>query len=103
MSFNPKNVTLSELVGEYLKTNFNADGVINNLLAYALKNQPLDGSLNIKADQMNLNDWMGSMPADTASATATAKQDRGHNRLRAIRRAGEDRFYDQGQRGQAAL
>jgi len=77
MSFNPKNVTLSELVGEYLKTNFNADGVINNLLAYALKNQPLDGSLNIKADQMNLNDWMGSMPADTAASSGTAARGAG--------------------------
>ncbi|HMH21775.1 MAG TPA: AsmA-like C-terminal region-containing protein [Puia sp.] len=72
LAFTPRNVTLSELVGEYLKTSFNADGVINNLLAYMLKNQPLDGSLNVKADQMNLNDWMGSMPSDTATAARTA-------------------------------
>jgi len=101
MSFNPKNVTLSELVGEYLKTNFNADGVINNLLAYALKNQPLDGSLNIKADQMNLNDWMGSMPADTAASSGTAARVQGPAEAQPPPRhrcPGEDRFYHQCQR-----
>jgi hypothetical protein len=68
ITFNPKNVSLSDLKGEYLKTHFTANGAINNLLAYALKNQALDGSLNIKADQINLNDWMG-----TTTDSATAK------------------------------
>jgi len=71
MTFNPKNVSLSDLNGEYLKTHFSANGTINNLLAYALKNQPLDGSLNLKADQINLNDWMGTT-TDTVSAKNTA-------------------------------
>jgi AsmA-like C-terminal region len=65
-SFNPRNVTLSDLTGQYLKTNFSANGTIDNLLAYLLKNQSLSGVLNIKADQMNLNDWMGTS-ADTLS------------------------------------
>ncbi|HTQ65084.1 MAG TPA: AsmA-like C-terminal region-containing protein [Puia sp.] len=73
MNFNPKNVTLSELTGEYLKTNFSANGELNNFLAYALKNQPLEGSLNIRADQINLNDWMGiSRDTNTRSTSAAA-------------------------------
>jgi hypothetical protein len=69
MAFNPKNVRISELKGQYLKTNFTADGTLNNLLGYALKDQPLDGSLNVQADRLNLNDWMG-VPADTATQSA---------------------------------
>ncbi|HTI12115.1 MAG TPA: AsmA-like C-terminal region-containing protein [Puia sp.] len=71
MSFTPKNITISQLLGDYLKTSFNADGTINNLLGYMLKHQDLDGSLRVKADQINLNDWMASLGADsTAGKTA---------------------------------
>lgn len=60
MSFNPKNVTLSNASGRYMNTNFEANGFVNNLLAYTLKNQPLEGGLNVRADRLNVNDWIGS-------------------------------------------
>lgn len=69
MNFNPKNVEVADLRGQYLKTNFSANGGVNNLLGYALKDQPLSGTLNVKADKVNLNDWMG-VPADTATQSA---------------------------------
>lgn len=72
LTFNPKNVQVSNLQGQYLKTNFSADGSINNLLGYALKNEPLEGTLNVKADKLNLNDWMG-VPSDTSSQTAASE------------------------------
>ncbi|MGB8192973.1 MAG: AsmA-like C-terminal region-containing protein, partial [Chitinophagaceae bacterium] len=72
LAFNPKNVQVNELRGQYLKTNFSADGTLNNVLGYALKDQPLDGSLNVKADKLNLNDWMG-VPADTTAQSAPAE------------------------------
>ncbi|MEO6316694.1 MAG: AsmA-like C-terminal region-containing protein [Chitinophagaceae bacterium] len=65
-SFNPQNVTLSNLSGKYKQTNFTANGTLDNLLPYVLKNQALTGLLNIKADQLNLNDWMGTA-ADTST------------------------------------
>ncbi len=65
-SFNPRNVTLTDLRGQYLKTNFTANGTIDNLLPYALQNQSLTGLLNIKADQADLNSWMGTS-ADTST------------------------------------
>lgn len=69
MNFNPKNVTLNELAGKYLGTNFQANGYVNNLIAYALKDHPLNGTVNVKADRLNVNRWMGT---DTTSAeTAT--------------------------------
>lgn len=71
MKFNPKNVVLNNFKGQYLKTNFDATGILNNLLGFMLKNQALDGSLNLKADQMNLNDWMANS-GSTATTTASA-------------------------------
>lgn len=75
MQFNPKNVTVSKFDGQYMGTNFQANGEVNNMLAYMLKNQPLDGKLNVKADKVDLDKWMGTTettaaatPADTASA-----------------------------------
>jgi hypothetical protein len=72
-SFNPKNVVLSNISGQYMKTNFAANGQINNLLAYVLKDQTLDGSLNVKADKLNLNDWMG-VSTDTATQGTEAAE-----------------------------
>ena len=71
MSFNPKNVTLSELKGAYLKTHFNASGTINNLLSYALKNQALDGSFTVKADEVDLTALMGTMNTTKADPNTT--------------------------------
>src|SRR4030095_5226951 len=67
LTFNPQNVELNSLAGNYLNTNFTADGVLNNLIGYALKNQTLGGTLNVSADKMNLNDWMGE---ETTTSTA---------------------------------
>ncbi|MEP7252239.1 MAG: AsmA-like C-terminal region-containing protein [Ginsengibacter sp.] len=73
LAFNPKNVTLSKLEGNYLHTNFSATGVLDNLIGYAMEQQPLYGSLSVNADKMNLNEWMGTMeetPTDTATSSA---------------------------------
>ncbi|TWF39068.1 AsmA-like protein [Chitinophaga polysaccharea] len=75
LQFNPKNVTVKELNGQYLGTNFEANGAVNNLLAYTLKNAPLDGQLNFKADEINLDKWMGTTSSTPAASKETAKQD----------------------------
>ncbi|CAL1516949.1 AsmA-like C-terminal region-containing protein [Chitinophaga sp. MM2321] len=68
LQFNPKNVTVKELNGQYMGTNFEANGEVNNLLAYTFKNAPLDGKMNFKADEINLNKWMGTEPAPAAAS-----------------------------------
>lgn len=68
MTFNPKNVTLNNAAGKFMNTNFSANGYINNLLAYALQNKALNGVLNMKADNINLNEWMG-VETDTTKKT----------------------------------
>lgn len=74
MQFNPKNVTVPQFNGQYLGTNFSANGELNNFLAYAFRNEPLNGRLDVKADQINLDKWMatGSEPASPAAADTTA-------------------------------
>jgi uncharacterized protein involved in outer membrane biogenesis len=70
LTFNPKNVTVSNLSGAYLQTNFTGNGYINNLLNYYLNNDPLDGTINIAVDNLDVNKWMG-----TESATESANKE----------------------------
>ncbi|MBL7745229.1 MAG: hypothetical protein JNN00_17265 [Chitinophagaceae bacterium] len=70
LGFTQKNVLLKALAGNYLNTNFSADGVLSNLIGFAMKDEPLTGTLNVTADKMNLNDWMGT-DTTTSSTTAT--------------------------------
>lgn len=72
LSFSPKNVTLNNLAGNYLNTNFTANGTFNNLVGYAMQDQPLAGTLNVTADKMNLNDWMGTDTTTTTTASAAS-------------------------------
>ena len=67
--FNQKNVTLSNLSGKYLGTNFTANGVLNNLVGYAMQAQSLTGNMTVNADKMNLNDWLGTSDSTTTSST----------------------------------
>lgn len=72
LNFNPKTVALANLAGNYLNSNFTANGVLDNLIGYALKNEPLKGTVNVSVDKMNLNDWMGTDTATTTSAASGA-------------------------------
>ena len=75
LTFTPKNVTVNDVSGNYLGTNFNANGSFDNLIGYALKDEPLTGSLNVSADKVDLNKLMGtsSTPATNTPAKPAAK------------------------------
>ena len=70
LTFNPKNVTVSNMKGKYMQTTFAGDGSINNLLGYYLHNEALSGAFHFSADKIDANKWMGtsSAPATTAPA-----------------------------------
>jgi hypothetical protein len=70
LKFNPQNVALTSFDGRFLKTRFTADGVLDNLLGYALHNQELKGVINVTADKIMLNEWMGT--TDTSSSTTAS-------------------------------
>ncbi len=60
MTFNPKDVIIKELSGEYLATHVDVTGSVNNLFDFALANQPLNATLDVKADEFNLREWIKS-------------------------------------------
>lgn len=70
-TFNPKNVTVNNLAGNFMQTNFNANGTFNNLIGYAMKDEPLAGTLNVNADKVDLNKFMGTTTAAAPAAAAT--------------------------------
>ena len=57
LMFDPQNITLSNLKGQYLSTQFSGEGNIKNLLGYYLHNGVLSGSIHITADRIDGNKW----------------------------------------------
>jgi hypothetical protein len=60
MQFTPKDIAISGANGSFMQTNFQANGKITNAIGYALKDEPLSGSVSMKADKIDLNKWMGT-------------------------------------------
>lgn len=69
-SFNPKNVTIHNFSGSYLQSGFSGNGSVDNIIGYAMSNQPLRGLVNVAVDKMNLNDWMGSATESNSTTTS---------------------------------
>lgn len=67
--FTPTKIDISNLNGEYLKSNFSGDGQINNLLNYLFSGKPLSAQFAVNADKINLNDWMGVEDSTNADAS----------------------------------
>ena len=67
LGFNSKNVMINKLTGAYLNTRFDATGTLNNLFDFALGNQPLKATIDVKADEFNLRDWIRSYKTDSAA------------------------------------
>jgi len=72
LALSPASIALKNFSGSYMNTRFTASGMLNNLVGYMMADQPLSGTVNVYADRMNLNDWMGTEPDDTASESGDA-------------------------------
>jgi hypothetical protein len=68
MTFNSKNVLIQDLKGAYLKTHVDATGSLNNLFDFAFRNKPLKASIDLKADEIVLRDWLKSNKDDSGRA-----------------------------------
>jgi len=75
LTFNPKNVTVNDISGNFQGMNFNANGAFDNLIGYALKDETLAGTLNVSADKVDLNKLMGTTSASSGSTPAPATKD----------------------------
>lgn len=72
LSFNPQRVALSSFIAKMGKSDFNANGTIDNLLAYMLKNELLRGAFNVNSSKIDLNEFMGGETASSTSKDTTA-------------------------------
>lgn len=60
MTFNPSNVSLNAFRARSGKSDFDASGNLENFIQYALKGQTLRGTLRLKSDVIDLNEFMTS-------------------------------------------
>ncbi len=70
--FNPAHVKLEQFNGTLAGSDLQADGTIDNLLFYFLKNEPLKGTFNLRSKEMNLNAFMSK--ADSSEETPEATE-----------------------------
>ncbi|WP_199120118.1 AsmA-like C-terminal region-containing protein [Pedobacter sp. ASV28] len=60
MTFGPKNITLDHLNAKLGKSDFAANGAVNNYLNYVFrKNQLLEGNFNVTSNYLDVNELMG--------------------------------------------
>lgn len=64
--FNPRAISLVGFTAKVGKSDFQADGKVENYIAYALKGAPLAGKLNLNSSLIDVNELMG--PPSTATA-----------------------------------
>ncbi len=74
LTFNPKTVTLTKLVGATGRTDFNATGTINNFLGYMFNDEKMEGNFNLKSDTFALNDFM--VAEENAENAETSTKDK---------------------------
>ncbi len=58
LTFNPKNILIKELKGVYRSTHIDATGTLNNLFDFALIHKPLNATIDLKTDEVNLREWI---------------------------------------------
>ncbi len=70
MDFNPKNVTLDNFTGQLGKSDIKAKGSLDNILAYFSPDKTMKGTLVVRSDYFNADEWM---PAEETSTTTPAE------------------------------
>ena len=72
MVFSPKNITLSNLSAKVGKSDFAANGSLNNYLSYFFKkNQALQGNFNMSSNLIDVNELMGPKSTTEESGKKT--------------------------------
>lgn len=72
-TFTPRYLNLSETTVKIGKNDITADCKLENYMGYVLKNKTIKGTMNIKSNYFNLNDFMGT----TTTTAATSGKEAG--------------------------
>lgn len=71
LTFNPKNISLTNFSAKVGESDFAANGSINNYLAYFFqKGQALQGTFDVSSNLVNVNELMGPATVETKNDTA---------------------------------
>ncbi len=70
LTFTPKYLQLSETTVNLGQNDITADSRFENYIGYALKGTTLKGTLNIRSNRFNLNDFMSSSFSSSSAASA---------------------------------
>lgn len=74
MTFSPKNITLSNLTAKVGKSDFAANGTVNNYLSYFFKkNQSLQGTFNVASNLIDVNELMGPKSTEETEKKSDSK------------------------------
>lgn len=71
-TFSPKYLNLSETTVKIGKNDITADCKLENYMGYVLKDKTIKGTMNIKSNHFNLNDFMGTTATSTTATGAAA-------------------------------
>jgi hypothetical protein len=74
LKFSPQQMVLNNIKGLFQNTSFTANGIIENILGYAVDDELLTGKINVSADKINLNNWLSTDTAATTSASTTSTE-----------------------------
>jgi hypothetical protein len=72
LTFNPQNVTLGSLDAAIGKSDFHANGSLDNFMAYAFGKGDLIGNVNLRSTQFDANEWLQKDETAPASVPDTA-------------------------------
>ena len=72
LTFNPENITVTNLKGQYLNTQFTGEGSVNNLIGYYLHKGTLTGNIHIAADHIDGNKWKHNFTKPKAKVVTPA-------------------------------
>jgi AsmA-like C-terminal region/AsmA family len=70
IKFTPQQLVVEEAVGFLGTSDFSAAGQVSNYLGYALNNEALKGTFDIKSKQFNANEWLTDKPKEVAKTQA---------------------------------
>jgi hypothetical protein len=69
VSLTPQKFSLNNIDAQVKQSSFKGNGFISNFLDYAFANGVLNGVLNVSADNVNVNNWMGKSNSTASVST----------------------------------
>lgn len=75
LQFNPRNVSLSNLEANAGKSDFKANGTIDNILAYFSPEKTMTGKLQVRSNLIDADEWMALAQQPTNTVPAAEQSD----------------------------